>query len=147
MRGLDFSFSSRSAEDTRQAGIQFAAHLKPGMIVALEGDLGSGKTEFVRGACKALGVDEEIVTSPTFVIVNEYPGLETTVFHIDAYRLESEAEFYDLGYEDYFSSDAISFVEWPERLPTVMSGPEVIHLRFEHLGGNNRRIDLRPSDI
>lgn len=135
-----FPVSSQSVGDTRSAGAEFALTLKPGDVVALEGDLGAGKTEFVRGSCEALGVQADLVTSPTFTIVNEYEGRDAGVFHIDAYRLKSEAEFYELGYEDYFRGHAISFVEWPDRLPNVLSGDEVIRIRFEHGGGSRRTI-------
>jgi len=138
-----FPVSSQSVADTRRAGEEFAAALKPGDIIALEGELGAGKTEFVRGSCAALGVPAYLVTSPTFTIVNEYRGTEATVFHIDAYRLQSEAEFYDLGYEDYFLTSAISFVEWPDRLPSILGADDVIRIRFEHQGDNRRTISIR----
>ena len=138
-----FPSSSSSVDQTRHLGAQLAAVLEPGDIVALQGDLGSGKTEFVRGACAALGVEPATVTSPTFTIVNEYAGRDVPIFHIDAYRLGSETEFYNLGYEDYFASDAIVFVEWPDRIAEILAGEAVTELAFEHLGGNSRRIDLR----
>lgn len=138
-----FPVASQSVDDTRRAGAEFAATLKPGDVIALEGDLGTGKTEFARGACEALGVGGNLVTSPTFTIVNEYEGTETTIFHIDAYRLKSETEFFDLGYEEYFLGDAISFVEWPDRLPTILSGEHVIRIRFEHCGGSQRTISMQ----
>ena len=138
-----FPLSSLSVDDTRHAGSVFAATLQPGDIVALFGDLGAGKTEFVRGSCEALGVDGAVVTSPTFTIVNEYEGDDATVFHFDAFRLRSEAEFYDLGYEEYFFGRAISFVEWPDRLPTVLGGLDVIRVQFEHCGGSRRTISIQ----
>jgi len=137
-----FPVASQSVDDTRRVGAEFAAALEPGDVIALEGDLGAGKTEFVRGACEALGVGGDLVTSPTFTIVNEYKGTETTIFHIDAYRLKSETEFFDLGYEEYFLGNAISFVEWPERLPTILSGEHVIRVRLEHRGGSQRTISI-----
>ena len=132
--------NSRSVADTRRMGASLASRLEPGDIVALEGDLGAGKTEFVRGACTALGVPEDTVSSPTFTIVNQYNGHDVTVFHIDAYRLKTETEFFDLGYEDYLSSEAIVFLEWPERVPGVISGDDVIRVRFQHDGENLRTI-------
>lgn len=138
-----FPVLSQSVADTRRAGEAFAATLKPGDIITLEGELGSGKTEFVRGSCAALGVPDELVTSPTFTIVNEYGGTDATIFHIDAYRLKSESEFYDLGYEDYFRGYAISFIEWPDRLPTILGGDDVIRIRFEHRGDSLRTISIQ----
>ena len=137
---MKFPFSSTSADETRRAGGDFSKSLRAGDVVALEGDLGAGKTEFVRGACAAMGVEPELVTSPTFTIVNEYDGGRLPVCHIDAYRLESETEFYDLGYEEYFSRPGVSFVEWPEKLPTILGDEGVIRIRFEHHGANRRTI-------
>lgn len=113
--------------------------------MALEGDLGAGKTEFVRGACEELGVDSEVVTSPTFTLVNEYDTDAITVFHIDAYRLESETEFFDLGYEDYLNDASICFVEWPERLPSVVPA-DAIRVKISHVEGGGRRLQIdRPG--
>lgn len=123
-------------------GGSLAARLRPGDVVVLEGDLGAGKTEFVRGACEVLGVRASVVTSPTFTIVNEYQGDDATIYHIDLYRIEKESEFFDLGYEDYLTSGAISFIEWPERAAGILDKTGLIHVRFAHEGGNKRRIEI-----
>lgn len=108
-----------SREETIEQGEQFAARLLKGDVVVLSGELGSGKTEFVKGICNFLAVDE-MVTSPTFTIINQYRGSLTggddvTVYHADLYRIENPAELVNIGFDDMiFAHDAIKLVEWPE---------------------------------
>ena len=126
-------------EETEALGTVLVATLRPGDVVALYGELGSGKTHFVKGACAALGIPPEAVSSPTFAIVQEYPQADVPIFHIDAYRIETLDAFYELGYEDFFYSEGICFVEWPERVEALL--PEhTLRLRLTHLGGSRRRI-------
>lgn len=133
---------SASASETEAAGAALAAALAPGDVVLVSGDLGAGKTTFVRGALRALGVEER-VTSPTFVIGHLYDGAAGRVAHLDLYRLAG------LGDEDpglldpYFGPDVISFVEWPERaegaaLPFERGVTRRVSL--EHAGGDRREI-------
>lgn len=103
-----------SEAETEQAGEELGRRLGPGAVVALFGDLGVGKTAFVRGLVRATGYDGR-VTSPTFSIVNEYYG-NIPVFHFDMYRLRDEDDLYDLGWEDYLSRGGICAVEWSERV-------------------------------
>ena len=126
-------------EETEALGAALAEALAPGDVVALYGDLGSGKTHLVKGACAALGVPPEHVSSPTFAIVHEYAGGRVPLYHIDAYRIERLDAFYELGYEDYFYGGGLCFVEWPERVEALL--PEhALRLRLTHLGGDRRRI-------
>ena len=104
--------TSTSAAETHETGVQFCAALEPGYVVGLYGEMGSGKTTFIRGVCQALKV-EETVTSPTFTIINEYHGM-MPVYHFDFYRLSSPLELHDLGLVDYFFSEGICLIEWPE---------------------------------
>jgi tRNA threonylcarbamoyladenosine biosynthesis protein TsaE len=127
---------SASPAETEAAGAELARRLAPGDVVLVAGELGSGKTTFVRGACRELGV-EEPVTSPTFTIGQLYAG-EPEVAHLDLYRLESLAG--DPGLlDDYLTPDRIGFLEWPAvaepRLERVRA-----RVRLEHLGGDRRRI-------
>ncbi|MCD8332037.1 MAG: tRNA (adenosine(37)-N6)-threonylcarbamoyltransferase complex ATPase subunit type 1 TsaE [Oscillospiraceae bacterium] len=108
-----------SVEQTEQAGAQLARRLSPGDVVALTGDLGAGKTAFVRGLAAGLGVSQP-VTSPTFTIVNEYEGGRCPLFHFDLYRLEDEDALFDIGWEDYLSRGGICAVEWSERAANMM---------------------------
>lgn len=113
-------FNSKSEEETFQIGLEIAKNLDCGDILLLNGDLGAGKTNLSKGICKGLGV-EEVITSPTFTIVNDYSieiavvdELERVV-HFDFYRIESPEEFYNLGIEEYFDENSISLIEWHEK--------------------------------
>lgn len=88
-------------------------------IFLFYGDMGAGKTTLIKSLCEKLGVDEA-VTSPTFSIVNEYIGTANKLFHFDFYRLKNQSEALDMGYEEYFYSDAYCFIEWPERIPDLL---------------------------
>lgn len=106
-------------EETRKLGFDFAKRLKPGDVVALYGGLGAGKTEFLKGVCDFFKVDE-IITSPTFTIMNkyfgEYEGEETTIFHIDLYRIKSPKELQDIGFQEcVFSDSSIKLIEWADK--------------------------------
>ena len=109
---------SHSAEETEALGCQLAAALRPGDVVAYAGDLGAGKTAFTRGLARGLGCAGRVM-SPTFTIVNEYEGA-VPLFHFDWYRLGSEEELYDIGWEDYLARDGICAVEWSERFPAML---------------------------
>ncbi len=128
-----------SAAATMALGRRLAAHLGPGDVVALYGDLGAGKTHLVKGICAALGVPEAAVTSPTFTLVNEYAGRDFPVYHLDAYRVRRIEEFFELGYEEYVYGEGLCLVEWPEKLEGLLP-PHTLRLRLEHLGGHLRRI-------
>jgi len=90
-----------------------------GNIVAMYGDLGAGKTRFLKGVCAGLGVQEH-VTSPTFTIVNEYQGLGLTVYHFDFYRIDSLAEMQEIGFEDYLTGDGVCLIEWADRIAELL---------------------------
>ncbi len=109
---------SNSVAETEQLGAKLAQSLPAGSIVAFTGDLGAGKTAFVRGMARGLGVEER-VTSPTFTIVNEYSG-SRPLFHFDLYRLGDADELFDIGWEDYLIRGGICAVEWSERAPEAM---------------------------
>ena len=130
--------TSASAEETEALAARLAARLRPGDVVTISGELGTGKTTFVRGAARALGVTAP-VTSPTFTIGHRYPGT-VAVSHLDLYRFSgfSPAEWGDL--EPYFE-DAIVFVEWPEAGLGVLP-PARVEVRLEHAGGDDRLVEL-----
>jgi tRNA threonylcarbamoyladenosine biosynthesis protein TsaE len=131
-----WAFSSSSAADTEAAGARLAGELSAGDVVLVSGELGAGKTTFVRGACRALGVSAN-VTSPTFTIGQLYAG-SPDVAHLDLYRLAG-AEPGLL--EDYLTADRIGFLEWPE-----LAEPELervtARVRIEHAGGDSRKITV-----
>jgi tRNA threonylcarbamoyladenosine biosynthesis protein TsaE len=124
--------SSASSAETERLGAELAAELRPGDLVLVSGELGSGKTTFVRGACRALGVAEP-VTSPTFTIGQLYEGA-VGVSHLDLYRL---AEIDPSILEDYVTPERITFIEWPLPLPEATH-----HVRLEHGGGDMRHVTI-----
>jgi tRNA threonylcarbamoyladenosine biosynthesis protein TsaE len=139
---VEVTVTTRSAEATESVAAQLAARLAVGDVVAVSGELGSGKTTFVRGACRALGVTAP-VTSPTFTIGHRYPG-QADVSHLDLFRFNgvSAAEWGDL--EPYFEN-AIVFVEWPEVGRDVLPSARVA-VRLQHAGGDRRRLVLASED-
>lgn len=109
---------SKSEKETIKAGRKFAEGLKPGSIIGLKGNLGTGKTQFVKGVCEYFKV-KDVVNSPTFILVNEYKGIkgngeEIKIYHFDLYRLESAAELEVIGFEEYISSNSIVLIEWSD---------------------------------
>ena len=104
---------TNSPEETEALGEMLAGRLEPGTVIAFTGDLGAGKTAFVRGLARGLGIAER-VTSPTFTIVNEYEGGRLPLFHFDMYRLGSADELFDIGWEDYLARGGVCAVEWSE---------------------------------
>lgn len=137
-------FISESREETIEFGKQFSRELHPGSVVAFYGNLGSGKTTLIRGICTGLAVNE-VVTSPTFTLINEYHG-KIPVYHFDFYRITSELELHDLGVEEYFNGDGICLIEWPEVVHDLLPEKRIeIHLnaRFEPGWENKREIHTR----
>jgi tRNA threonylcarbamoyladenosine biosynthesis protein TsaE len=130
------------AAETESLGAQLAGALRAGDVVLVSGELGAGKTTFVRGACRALGVRGP-VTSPTFTIGRRY-GAPVPVAHVDLYRLGGLADEDPALLEDYLSADAIGFVEWPERAGIRGLGCVAAHVRLAHLGGDRRRVEIEP---
>lgn len=137
------TYISRSEAETEAIGESFAKNLKPGTVVAMYGDLGAGKTAFVRGMARGMGLECR-VSSPTFTIVNEYEG-ERELIHFDMYRLESSDELFDIGWEDYLSRGAICAVEWSEKVDDAFFGDETV-LRIEKLGDNERKITIEGGE-
>jgi tRNA threonylcarbamoyladenosine biosynthesis protein TsaE len=129
-----------SPEETKEFGRSLAGELKAGSVVALMGPLGSGKTVLIQGICSGLGVTE-FVTSPTFVIINEYPG-KIRVYHFDLYRLENIEEFIKLGYEEYFYGEGITLIEWAEKIKGFLP-PKRMEINLEILSENERKISIR----
>lgn len=112
---------TQSESETVAAGRNLAATLLPGDVVLLSGALGAGKTAFVRGIAEGLGADPSDVTSPTFTLIQEYHGRRCTLYHVDLYRLEPK-EVDDLGLDELLEHEAITALEWPERLPRPIEG-------------------------
>lgn len=137
---------SDSAGQTRETGRLIGEKLQEGDVLALSGELGSGKTCFTGGLACGLGVDEKYrITSPTFTLINEYPG-RFKLYHFDIYRLTDYSEFEDLGYEEYFSGKGVVVIEWAEKIARILP-PDGIFINFEYIDENRRRITIRgPED-
>ena len=103
----------------REAARQFIAEMGDRKVFAFYGSMGAGKTTFVKAVCEELGV-EDVITSPTFAIINEYGGRDGVIYHFDFYRIKKLEEVYDMGYEDYFYSGALCFIEWPELIEDLL---------------------------
>jgi tRNA threonylcarbamoyladenosine biosynthesis protein TsaE len=145
MMNMTIEIMTHSAQETIELGQKIASGLVGGQIVALIGELGSGKTHLIKGIALGLDAsDSTKVCSPTFVLVNEYHARndELTLYHIDAYRLTSVQEFERLGFEDFCRPDAIVLIEWADKVLAALSGLDVIRIELEHAGGNKRRIRM-----
>ena len=110
-----------SLADINEAAKQFIENMGDGKVFAFYGKMGAGKTTFIKAICEELGVDD-VITSPTFAIVNEYQSATTgdSIYHFDFYRIKKLEEVYDMGYEDYFYSGSLCFLEWPELIDDLL---------------------------
>lgn len=108
-----------SLDSIREAARQFVAHMGNRHVFAFYGQMGAGKTTFIKAVCEELGVDD-VITSPTFAIINEYSAADRRICHFDFYRIKKLDEVYDMGYEDYFYSGALCLIEWPELIGELL---------------------------
>ena len=136
-------FITNSPEQTEAVGQALGKCLRPGTVLAYEGDLGAGKTAFTRGLARGLGFQEQ-VTSPTYTIVNEYLGGRIPLFHFDMYRLASADDLWDIGWEDYLERGGVCAVEWSENVAEAMEG--AVRVRIEKLSEDSRRIIITGGD-
>ena len=137
-------YITNSPEETESVGQALGAALKPGTVLAYEGDLGAGKTAFTRGLARGLGAQER-VTSPTYTVVNEYLSGRMPLFHFDMYRLGSSEDLWDIGWEEYLDRGGVCAVEWSERVADAMEG--AVRVRIEKLGGQTRRITVEGGEM
>jgi tRNA threonylcarbamoyladenosine biosynthesis protein TsaE len=124
--------------DTRKFGIELAKKLKPGDIIALIGDLGTGKTTLTKSIAEGLGITE-MITSPTFTIVQEYSGGRLPLYHFDVYRIKELEEMYELGYEEYFFGQGVCVVEWADQIKKLIPGDSIM-IRIEYGSNEDERI-------
>ena len=132
-------FTTHSEDDTAAIAAELAATLQPGAILLLSGQLGAGKTAFVRGLAAGLGIDPDEVSSPTFTLVHEYRGGRLTLYHADLYRLENTTTE-DLGLEEKGVVSGVLAIEWPDRLTHVLPGAATVSI--EIVGDTTRRITM-----
>ena len=137
-------YITNSEAETEALGARIAQDLPDGAVLAFYGELGSGKTAFVRGMAQGMGIDC-LVNSPTFTIVNEYEGARS-LFHFDMYRLASGDELYDIGWEDYLARGGVCAVEWSENVADAFDGTEIA-VCFEKLSDTSRRITIEGGDF
>ena len=138
------TYITNSPAETEFVGAALGKILKPGAILAYRGDLGAGKTAFTRGLAKGLGCTD-MVTSPTYTIVNEYLSGRLPLFHFDMYRLGSSDDLWDIGWEDYLERGGVCAVEWSENVEDALEG--AISVTIEKLGEESRRITIEGGDF
>lgn len=136
-------FITNSPAETEKLGAALAQRLQPGSVIAYTGDLGAGKTAFTRGLARGLGA-RELVTSPTYTIVNEYLSGRIPLFHFDMYRLSSSEDLWDIGWEDYLDRGGVCAVEWSENVSDAMEN--AIWVRIEKTGDESRRITIEGGE-
>ena len=137
---MDYKYTSRSELDTMELAENIESEKFPGMIICLDGELGSGKTVFVKGFAKSLGISENI-TSPTFNIVKEYESGEMKLNHMDVYRLEETDE--TIAFNDYFKDNAVTIIEWSELIEDKLPN-ERLDIKFKVIDENTRVLVLKP---
>ena len=131
-----------SLEDIKTAAQQFIDHIDGNTVFACYVSMGAGKTTFIKAVCECLGV-KEVITSPTFAIVNEYQAekIQKTIYHFDFYRIKKLEEVYDMGYEDYFYSNALCFLEWPELIEELLPANAKI-VKISQLEDGRRVVEM-----
>ena len=140
------SIISLSPEGTFAFGLEIGSDLRPGEVLALAGDLGAGKTRFVKGVAAGLGYDGE-VTSPTFTLIHEYQGGRLPLYHFDFYRLNSEEEVLRLDLEEYFSSGGVVIIEWADKFASVLPREQTRWFRFRIEAGDRRSISDKGAGM
>lgn len=131
-----------SIDHIRESAKEFIAQMGDSTIFAFFGNMGAGKTTFIKAICEELGV-EDVITSPTFAIVNEYhsPSLTRPIYHFDFYRVKKLEEVYDMGYEDYFYSGSLCFIEWPE-LAEELLPDDAVKVEIKETGEGKREVTI-----
>ncbi|MBD8985347.1 tRNA (adenosine(37)-N6)-threonylcarbamoyltransferase complex ATPase subunit type 1 TsaE [Bacteroides stercorirosoris] len=136
----------QSLDHIHEAAREFIAAMGDNTVFALYGKMGAGKTTFVKALCQELGV-EDVVTSPTFAVINEYRSdiAGELIYHFDFYRIKKLEEVYDMGYEDYFYSGALCFIEWPELIEELLPG-NTVRVTIEELEDGSRKLTMESQE-
>lgn len=130
-----------SSEKLHEAARLFVENKGKGNVFAFYGKMGAGKTTFIKAICEVLGV-EDVITSPTFALVNEYTsGDGDPIYHFDFYRIKKLDEVYDMGYEDYFYSDSLCFLEWPELIEEILP-EDAVKVTITEMGDGSREVEF-----
>lgn len=141
----EWSYESSSESETQSLGQQLAAQLLPGTVIALNGNLGAGKTRLVQAIAAALDVDPSSVNSPTFVLIQEYEG-RLPLYHFDTYRLKDTDEFLELGADELLYADGVCLIEWAEKVAEVLPR-DVLQINITHLSETARRFDFKGQGM
>jgi tRNA threonylcarbamoyladenosine biosynthesis protein TsaE len=132
---------TKSTSETVRIGKSMGSLLRPGDVVALVGELGTGKTQFIKGLAEGVGVGKPTyISSPSFTLINEYPG-KVPFYHIDLFRLESEKEAEELGLEEYFQGEGITAIEWADKIPSLLP-EENLWIHIHYTGENTRSLEI-----
>lgn len=137
---MNYKITSRSEEDTMEFAENLESEKFPGMVICLDGELGSGKTVFVKGFARALGI-KETITSPTFSLVKEYLNGEMPLYHMDLYRIDNASD--DFGLSDYLNQDAVCIIEWPEMMENDLPA-ERLDIKIKVIDENTRVLVVTP---
>lgn len=140
-RLITYQYHSNNEKDTEHLADILAEWSYPGMVIALDGELGAGKTRFSQAFAKSMGITD-VVNSPTFTLIKEYRGISYPLFHMDVYRITVE-EAEGLGLDEYFYGEGVSLVEWASRIREILP-PERLDIRIEHVGEQERRFEMIP---
>ncbi|MDD5459456.1 MAG: tRNA (adenosine(37)-N6)-threonylcarbamoyltransferase complex ATPase subunit type 1 TsaE [Phycisphaerae bacterium] len=140
------TFISQSVDETIVIGREIGEKLHGGEIFAITGDLGAGKTHLIKGIAAGAGAQEQHhINSPTFVLVNEYIG-RLDIFHIDAYRIETSAQFEQIGFDDFLYPQSVVLIEWADKVRDILSQIDFcVWISIEHIGQTQRRIKITPN--
>ena len=130
-----------SLDQITEAATKFVAEMGDNTVFAFHGEMGAGKTTFIKAICEKLGVEDQI-TSPTFAIVNEYRSNSgELIYHFDFYRIKNESEAFDFGYEDYFYSGSICFIEWPEKIESLLPN-DIVNVTISEIENGKRIVEF-----
>lgn len=136
------SIEIKSLDAISDAATEFIKQMKDNTVFAFHGEMGAGKTTFIKAICEKLGV-EDVINSPTFAIINEYRSDSAElIYHFDFYRINKEEEAFDFGYEDYFYSGSLCFIEWPERIESLLPN-DVVHVTVKEIENGSRIVEVK----
>lgn len=139
--GKKVVFQTKSTSETIRLGKRIGGLLRPGDVVALAGELGAGKTQFIKGLAEGAGVGKPTyISSPSFTLINEYPG-RVPFYHVDLFRLERENEAEGLGLEDYYQGEGITAIEWADKIPSLLP-KELLLIHIAYTGKNTRSLEI-----
>lgn len=132
----------KSLDTITDAATEFVKQMGDNTVFAFHGEMGAGKTTFIKAICEKLGVND-VINSPTFAIINEYRADSgELIYHFDFYRINKEEEAFDFGYEDYFYSGCICFIEWPERIESLLPH-DTVHVTVKEIEGGSRLVEIK----